>query len=51
MKQEMIDYMQKPKNDNLYPPEEAVSPLLKYLPAKELTEISRRKPPDFSRRG
>ncbi len=37
MKQAMIDYMQKPKNDNLYTPEEAVRPLLKYLPAKELT--------------
>ena len=32
MKQAMIDYIQKPKNDELYTPEYAVKPLLKYLP-------------------
>ena len=32
MKQAMIDYMQKPKYDELYTPEYAVEPLLKYLP-------------------
>lgn len=32
MKQAMIDYMQKPKNDELYTPDEAVLPLLPYIP-------------------
>ena len=31
MKQAMIDYMQKPKNDELYTPDEAIEPILKYL--------------------
>lgn len=33
----MIDYMQKEKNDELYTPEYAIKPLLKYLPKK--TEV------------
>ena len=32
MKQAMIDYMQKPKNDELFTPEEAVWPLLPHIP-------------------
>ena len=32
MKKAMIDYMQKEKNDELYTPEYAIFPLLKYLP-------------------
>ena len=31
MKQAMIDYMKKEKNDELYTPEEAIYPILKYL--------------------
>lgn len=31
MKQAMINYMQKEKNDELYSPEEAIKPILKYL--------------------
>ena len=31
MKQAMIDYMQKEKNDELYTPREAIEPILKYL--------------------
>lgn len=31
MKQAMIDYMQKEKNDELYTPNEAIYPILKYL--------------------
>lgn len=36
MKQAMIDYMQKPINDELYTPEEAVLPILKYLPKNKI---------------
>jgi len=32
MKRAMIDYMQNEKNDELYTPEYAINPLLKYLP-------------------
>ena len=32
MKKAMIDYMKKEKNDELYTPEYAIFPLLKYLP-------------------
>ena len=32
MKKAMIDYMQNVKNDELYTPEYAIKPLLKYLP-------------------
>ncbi len=32
MKKAMIDYIQNPKNDELYTPEYAIKPLLKYLP-------------------
>ena len=32
MKKAMIDYMQKAKNDELYTPEYAIKPLIKYLP-------------------
>lgn len=32
MKKTMIDYMQKPKFDDLYTPEYAIKPLLKYIP-------------------
>lgn len=32
MKKAMIDYMQKEKNDELYTPQYAIKPLLKYLP-------------------
>lgn len=31
MKQAMLEYMKKPKNDELYTPDEAVFPVLKYL--------------------
>ena len=31
MKQAMINYMQQEKNDELYTPDEAVLPILKYL--------------------
>lgn len=31
MKQAMLEYMKKPKNDELYTPDEAVIPILKYL--------------------
>lgn len=34
MKQAMIDFMQKIKNDNLYTPEYAIYPLLKYIENK-----------------
>lgn len=36
MKKAMIDYMQNTKNDELYTPEYAIKPLLKYLP-KDIT--------------
>lgn len=32
MKKAMIDYMKNVKNDELYTPEYAIKPLLKYLP-------------------
>lgn len=32
MKKAMINYMKKPKNDELYTPPEAIYPILKYLP-------------------
>lgn len=31
MKQAMINYMQQEKNDELYTPDEAIIPILKYL--------------------
>jgi len=36
MKKAMIDYMQKPKNDELYTPPEAIYPILKYLPKDKI---------------
>jgi len=36
MKQAMIDYVQKPKNDDLYTPVEAITPLLRHLPKEKL---------------
>ena len=36
MKKAMIDYMQKEKNDELYTPEYAILPLLKYLPKNKI---------------
>lgn len=36
MKKAMIDYMQKEKNDELYTPEYAIFPLLKYLPKNKI---------------
>jgi len=36
MKQAMINYIQTPKNDELYTPEKAIIPLLKYLPKNKV---------------
>lgn len=36
MKKAMIDYMKNEKNDELYTPDYAINPLLKYLPNKKL---------------
>ena len=36
MKKAMIDYMKKEKNDELYTPEYAIVPLLKYLPKNKV---------------
>ena len=38
MKQAMINYMQNIKNDELYTPEYAIKPLLKYLPKNIIEE-------------
>lgn len=37
MKQALIDYVQHGKNDELYTPDYAISPLLKYLPERKIT--------------
>ena len=39
MKKAMIDYMKKEKNDELYTPEYAMFPLLKYLPSGWISTI------------
>jgi DNA modification methylase len=36
MKKAMINYMQNPKNDELYTPDEAIYPLLKYIPKDKI---------------
>jgi len=36
MKKAMINYMKNPKNDELYTPDEAIYPLLKYLPKNKI---------------
>ena len=39
MKQAMINYMQQEKNDELYTPEEAIYPILKYLDKSKIYSV------------
>jgi hypothetical protein len=44
MKKAMINYMKQPKNDELYTPEYAITPLLKYLSMYQCRHEVKRKP-------